>query len=360
MDSYICDIIMLTHNNLDITKKCIESFLSSTKIPCQLIIIDNASSDGTPEYLVSLENKRNYPVKVILNKENKGFIRGVNQGIVISSAPYVCLANNDLIFTAGWLDEIILLFENNSQIGILNPNSNNLGVLPILGAPLAEFSEKLRKKYSGVFIEMPFSIGFCMVIRRELIGKIGGLDEEFCPMFFEDSDYSLRAHKAGYLVGVARGSYVLHKEHTSINQLGSEKEEIFKKSQENYLKKWGKALRIAWILNSYEKLKNNLPEAIRLARDGNYLWFFTRGEVIREDIFRNGHFFEHSGVQFVRFSNFLDLIWKLFKKKKKYDLIITDNKLLQKIFKKLDYNVDSLADIEVINKIKFFDKEVKL
>jgi GT2 family glycosyltransferase len=351
---------MLTHNNLDTTKKCLESFISSTKIPCQLIIIDNASSDGTPQYLLSLQNKKDYPLKVILNGENKGFIRGINQGIAISKAPYVCLANNDLIFTTGWLDEIILLFEKNSQIGILNPNSNNLGVLPISGASLAEFSEKLRKKYSGVFIEMPFDIGFCMVIRRELIDKIGGLAEELCPMFFEDSDYSLRAHQAGYLVGVARGSYVLHKEHVSISQLGPEKEEIFKRSRKTYLKKWGKALRIAWILDSYEKVKSNLLEAIRLAREGNYIWFFTREELIREDIFKASHFFEHSGIQFIKFKNFVDLAWKIFKKKKKYDLIITDSNFLQKVFRKLNYNVDSLADKEVINKIKFFDKEVKL
>ena len=54
-----------------------------------------------------------------------------------------------------------------------------------------------------------------MLIRRSLIDKVGGLSEEFMPMFFEDTDYSMKSNQAGYKVGVAKKSYVWHQEHAS-------------------------------------------------------------------------------------------------------------------------------------------------
>ena len=104
-------MIVLSWNRLDITKNFVESFWSNTSVSSRLIIIDNASSDGTIEYLSSLKDSSNRTLKIIFNKENKGFAGGMNQGIAISDAPYVCLANNDLLFTKGWLEEIINIFQ---------------------------------------------------------------------------------------------------------------------------------------------------------------------------------------------------------------------------------------------------------
>jgi len=356
----VCDIIIPTWNQLETTKECIGSLIASASMPLQLIVVDNASTDGTQEYLSSIKERENCAITLILNSENKGFVRGINQGLGISKAPYVCFANNDLIFTKGWIDEIILLFKNNSKIGVLNPNSNNLGVMPPLGIPLDRFAGDLNYRYSGIFVEMPFCIGFCMVIKRELIDKIGGLSDEFYPMFFEDTDYSMRAKKEGYLVGMSKASYVLHKEHTSISKLGLEKEEIFKRSREIYLKKWGKDLRIAWIVNNYDELKNNLVEGLELARAGNYVWFITKVGMDREGIFRYNRLSEHSGVQFLRSHNFFDILWKILKKKKKYDLVITNSKFLEIILRMLGYKVTSTVKAEQINKIKLRIKKEQI
>ncbi|MFH1901676.1 MAG: glycosyltransferase, partial [Candidatus Omnitrophota bacterium] len=110
------DIIALTWNNKQVTRDFVESFLGNTAISTRLIIIDNGSSDGTTEYLSSLKDSGNCIIKVVLNRENKGFVGGMNQGIEASNAPYVCLANNDLIFTKGWLEEIISVFKKYDNI----------------------------------------------------------------------------------------------------------------------------------------------------------------------------------------------------------------------------------------------------
>lgn len=306
-----CDVIVLSWNRRDLTKSFVESFLSSTITPTRLIIIDNDSSDNTPEHLESLRDTDNCKFQVILNKENIGFVRGMNQGIAFSDAPYVCLANNDLIFNKGWLEEIINIFEKYPEVGLLSPNSNNLG------APKPAPDEK------GVFAELPFVVGFCMVIKREVIDKVGALSDEFYPMFFEDSDYSLKAVKAGYRIGVARGSFVWHEEHASWETQAREKEAIFRKNRDTFNKKWGKIQRIAWVVNNADEVITNLSRAVEISREGNYLWFMVKGENLnRPEIFKKAGLIEHCGINFIRYNNKLDLWWKILKKKKKYDKII--------------------------------------
>jgi len=340
--SYLCDVVVLTWNQLDIIREFVKSFLSNTTLPSRLIIVDNGSTDGTKEYLLSLNDTSNCKFKIVLNEENKGFVGGMNQGIEISSAPYVCLANNDLLFTKGWLKEVISIFQKYPNVGVLNPNSSSLGRTPLGKTSLEDFAAQLKDKQKGLFVETPFCIGFCMIIKREVINKVGALSEEFYPIFFEDSDYSMKALKAGYLIGVARGSYVWHKEHASFKQMNRNKEKFFVKNRSVFQKKWGKILRIAYIMNDGKELSAELDKGINLARDCNYIYFFIKNlDKERAAIFKEHGVFFHSGVSFVKFGNIFDLVWKILRKKKgkKYDLIVSKDKFLQRIFSRLGIKI---------------------
>ena len=350
---YVCDVIMLTWNQLETTKVCIESYFKNTIVSTRLIVIDNASDDPTRIYLSSLKDTANCKIQVIFNKENLGFVRGMNQGIEISDAPYICLANNDLIFTKGWLKEIIDVFDKYKSIGVINPNSNNLGAVPGKDIFLKSFADKLKEKSRGTFVEMPYCIGYCMVILKQVIEKIGGLSDEFYPMFFEDTDYSLKAKKAGYLIGMAKASYVVHNEHSSTGKIGKKKEEIFCKSKETFIKKWGKMLRIAWVINDDQSVDSVLKEGVELARNGNFIWIFVknfRGKT--EEIFSKNNLIEHSGIKFLKYKGSLELMWKILKKKKKYDIIITSNKRVNNIFTKFGKKTLESLNKEEINKVK--------
>lgn len=351
--NYICDVIMLTWNQLDITKRCIESFLSKTDAPSRLIVIDNDSRDGTKEYVASLKDTPKHKVKVVLNKENRGFVGGMNQGIEISSAPYVCLANNDLVFTREWLKEIISVFNNYEKVGVLNPNSNSLGEYLPQGFSLDEFAQDLKNRHSSVFIEMPFCAGFCMVIKREVISRVGGLSPEFAPFFFEDTDFSMKAQNAGFLVGMAKASYVWHKGSSSVNKLGKKKEEFFARSRRIFFKKWGRILRVAWVINDERDLDNSLCKAVEVARGGNFVWAFTKNAIDdKEIIFEKNNCLVHSGIGFIRYGNMMGLLWNILKKKKKYDLIISSDKFINLVFGKLGYVVLRDFDKDRIDSIK--------
>jgi GT2 family glycosyltransferase len=320
------DIVVLTWNHIEITKKFFDSLLFNTSLKIKIIVVDNGSIDGTRKYLGELKERLADKLEVVLNQENRGFVRGVNQGLAVSTAPYVCLANNDLIFTNGWLDEMVGLFESNKSIGILNPNSNNLGTHIMEKGSVESLAIELKNRYGGVFAEMPFCIGFCMVMRREIIDKSKGLSEDYIPMFFEDSDISMKAKEMGYLIGVAKGAYVWHKEHGSFRE-GSESAQIFKKSRITFEKKWGKTLRIALVEDSYKDLLNDMNCAIKLGRQGNFVTFYIKNiDVLREDVFKFLNIYDHSAVQFKKFISYSSLILQILVKKKKFDLIILKNK----------------------------------
>jgi len=313
------------------TKNFIESFWSNASVSSRLIIIDNASTDGTVEYLSLLKDSSDRALKIVFNKENKGFVGGMNQGMAISDAPYVCLANNDLLFTKGWLEEIVNIFQRYPQIGLLNPNSNNLGErFCEKEISLYNFANDIRNKYRGVFIEMPFCIGFCMVIKRDVINKIGALSEDFYPAFFEDSDYSLRTVKAGYRIGMAKGSYVWHKEHASFDKMDKKKTEgLFKRNREIFVKKWGRILRVACICHHTKQVDQHAQDITEVARQGNYVNIFCKKEKV----------IDHSGVKCMVYKTMFDLIWKILIKKKRYDVVITDNTFLYNVFKVCGYYV---------------------
>ena len=335
----------MTWNQKALTRDFMVSFFAHTAVPCRLIVIDNGSSDGTGEYLTSIKGTETVKILLVLNSENKGFAGGMNQGLELTDAPYVCFANNDLIFTKGWLEEVISVFESNKKIGILNPNSNNLGAHPENLGKIDVFAGELQNKFKGVFAEMPFCVGFCMFIRREVIDKVGGLSAEFSPVFFEDTDYSLKALKAGYLIGVAKGSYVWHKEHASVDRLGKKKEAYFSKSRELFRKKWGKILRIIFVAGGENEIDEIIFDAINLARNGNYVWVAVRNlRTAQSDIFFRRNLIEHSGVRFFGYRNISSLIWKIMVKKKRYDAVITRDRFAGMILKSMKFVVFRLFD----------------
>ncbi len=103
-----CDLILLTWNRPDLLKPCIERILRSTRLPCRLLIVDNASTDPEARaYLPTIRGTEWVDTEVIIRPSNDGFSIGMNEGMARSTAPWVCLLNNDILVTEGWLEEML-------------------------------------------------------------------------------------------------------------------------------------------------------------------------------------------------------------------------------------------------------------
>lgn len=271
-----CDIIIPVWNQLTFTKDCIESIKRNTSGEYRLIIIDNASDDETGKYLESIKLSAGKPVTLIRNDENMGFVKAANQGMTASDAHFVCILNNDTIVAKGWLNEMIDIANSAGDIGIVNPSSNNLGQKPADGEPVDLYAEKISKS-SGQHVELGAAIGFCMLIKREVIRKIGLFDEIYGMGNFEDTDFSRKAVKEGYKCVRACGAYVYHRESSSFSKVKTFDED-FNRNKEIFEFRWGKPKRIAYILDMYDAniLKRLAADSMKLARSGNWIWFFTK------------------------------------------------------------------------------------
>ncbi len=321
-DKPACDIVIPVWNQLEYTKECLRALFKSTSFPFRLIVVDNASDAPTAQYLDSVKEKNPEQVSLIRNNENMGFVKAVNQGIKVSCASYVCLLNNDTQVASDWLREMIEVAEARDDIGIVNPNSNTLGWKPKKRQSLEAAAQEL-KSYSGEYSRLPWACGFCMLIKRKVIQEIGLFDEIYGMGTFEDADFSKRAQAAGLFSVCAKAAYVEHRERRSFIKF-KKFDRDFQRNRQIFFSKWGKIERVLYILTKHnpayaEKVS---AEAVKLACEGNIVWIFLK------DKNRQG-INEHSNVYIYNLpKHFFDLvsIWRVLKRKKKFDRIYVDDK----------------------------------
>ena len=326
-----CDIVIPVWNQLSFTKDCIDSVKKNTGSGYRLVIIDNASDDETKHYLEALTKKDEPKVLLIRNDVNVGFVKAANEGMRASDSKFVCVLNNDTIVTKDWLKEMAAIADSGKDIGIVNPSSNNLGQKPSGGEPIEHYAEKIRQQ-KGLSVELGAAIGFCMLIKREVIEKIGPFDEIYGMGNFEDTDFSRRAIKEGYRCVRSCGAYVYHRENTSFGKVKTFDED-FRRNKEIYDFRWGRPKRIAYVLDSYDantlmKLEN---DSVKLARGGNWVWYFLKERVKVPN---------HSNIITVTppAQHFhLATAFKILKKKKRFDEIYVGEEAFGKVLEKLSF-----------------------
>lgn len=214
-DNARVSIIILNYNGLAYLKDCLTSLKAQTYPNFRIIVCDNASKDGSVEFLT-----KNFPdVTLIGNRENLGFAEGNNVAMDFALKQgdnYIFLLNNDTLVEPDALSKLVETAESDGFIGVVGPmvldlkNKNFVQEAGMLidkfGYPIpAKDEENPSQRVSEVF----FVSGCAMLIKREVLLKIGCFDEEYF-MFAEDLDLCWRAQLAGYKILVNKASRIYH------------------------------------------------------------------------------------------------------------------------------------------------------
>lgn len=234
-------IIILTYNNLDKTKDCIESIRKYTdKDSYEIIVVDNNSTDDTKLFLEEQDD-----IKVIFNEVNMGFPKGCNIGIANSEETYdILLLNNDTIVTKNWLSNLKKCLYSDKKIGAVGAVSNNGANLQGVDFTYNDFDEMqnlaLKNNISDVrkWEEKVCLIGYCLLIKREVMDKLKGLDEGYTPGYIEDNDLSLNIIKLGYKLMLCHDSFIHHYLGTSFRKDEDKFNKIILKNRDYFEKKW--------------------------------------------------------------------------------------------------------------------------
>ena len=274
-------IIIACWNQVEFTRHCIASLRRHTRRrPWELVVVDNGSTDGTADYLAGVSDMASVPVTVIKNATNRGFPAAINQGLKAARGEYLVLLNNDVVVTDGWLGQLIglvnaerssvvsgplsVVAEGSAEtalsslptaycvlptakpIGLSGPMSNYAAPPQLVeNVPYRDlhgmhaFARKWRDEHRGKWFTTGKLSGFCMLMKRAVYEKIGGLDERFGLGFFDDDDLAERARRAGFGLAVAHDLFVHHFGSRTFQGNGVDAGKLLDENARRFAEKWG-------------------------------------------------------------------------------------------------------------------------
>lgn len=252
----VVSVIVLTYNNLELTKACLASLERNSDYPnLEVIVVDNKSTDDSPAYLRQWAQATSLKHKLILNDTNKGFAGGNNDGLQAASGDYLIMLNNDTVVTPGWVRTLLAHFKVNPNLGLLGPVTNNIGneakINIAYNSPedMEVKAAAYTRAHMGQSLKLRTVAFFCVMMSRDTYEKVGLLDVAFGRGFFEDDDYCRRVEQIGRDILCADDVFVHHHLSASFNQLkAQEKQALFDDNKRIYEAKWG-----PWIPHSYRK-----------------------------------------------------------------------------------------------------------
>jgi len=237
-------LVIPVYNQLLHTMQCLESMLRLPDKAGELIVVDNASSDGTPEYLKGIDG-----ITVIPNACNLGCAKAWNQGIQASKGDV-----NDIIVTSGWLPALLHFMEESGH-GIVSPAMREGPLDYELDSYAAEFTAACRTA------TRPGFLGPCMLVRRGVFDQIGLFDEGFIYGGCEDVDFLWRAQKAEITAGVTGSAFIHHFGMITQNTVKRTESKAYPaQNLTHFRNKWGRTVRGNWFQRRWARLRERWTE----------------------------------------------------------------------------------------------------
>ncbi len=199
VDQMNATIVIPVFNQLPYTRQCLDSLNASGCADTAIVVIDNASTDGTREYLASRPSLR-----TIRNLENRACAAAWNQGFQTSTTPWTVFLNNDVVLPAGWLENLIV-FAEKEKVQIACPAMGE----GELNYDLEKYAQNFTARMKTVH-RFNKAHGACFLVHRRVFETIGGFDENFRKGGNEDVDFFMRARLAGFRLAWTGCSYIHH------------------------------------------------------------------------------------------------------------------------------------------------------
>ncbi len=228
LDAPVVSVCIVTYHARDVLRECLVSLQENTRLPFEVIVVDNGSADGVAEML-----HQEFPqVHYIQNDHNTGYTFPMNQALKAGRGQFLMQLNPDTVILPEAVDRLVAFMQTHPEIGISGPKVLNRDLTlqkPCRRGdprPWAVFTyffglsalfphSRLFGQYLVSYMDEDVThpvagvAGSCMLIRRQVVDQIGYLDERFFA-YQEDADYCYRARQAGWQVYYVPQSQIIH------------------------------------------------------------------------------------------------------------------------------------------------------
>ena len=253
-------LVIAVYNQLLHTMQCLESMLRLPDKVGELIVVDNASTDGTPDYLKGIDG-----ITVIRNATNLGCAKAWNQGIQASKGDVIGILTNDIVVPPGWLPALLHFMEQTGH-GIVSPAMREGPLDYELDKYAVAFTAACR---TATRLGL---LGPCMLIKRDVFDKIGLFDEEFSYGGCEDLDFLWRAQRAEVTAAVTGSAFVHHFGMITQNAVKRTESKAYPaQNLAHFRRKWGRTVRGNWLQRRWTRLKERWTERYERFRYGHAL-----------------------------------------------------------------------------------------
>ncbi|MBA4387921.1 MAG: hypothetical protein C0404_08060 [Verrucomicrobia bacterium] len=228
--SELISVITLTHNKLEVTRRCLPGLLAGSHAPLEIVVVDNGSTDGTVEWLAAFAKEaRNSGVKFarILNKKNAGCSTARNQALEKARGTKIVFADNDVTLRSrNWLQTLSQTLEDDACTAMAGPKLvyprkpydiqfaggavSKSGRVQFIGRGESNGDPRFNKR-----CEVQWFASACLMVRKAVLDDVGGFDEAFNPVQFEDTDLCYRVRSRGYRIVYEPSAEMYHFESTT-------------------------------------------------------------------------------------------------------------------------------------------------
>ena len=267
-------LVLPAFNGVDFTRAFLDSWAGTGAAGAGLIIVNDASTDGTREFLDGLGEPK---VQVVHNPENLGYAASCNLGASLAEADVLCFLNNDLLLEAGWLAPMLEGLDTLPDAGVVgcvqfNPATSlvdHAGMYFDLEGLPRHAGHKFGRVAPGACTQWSAVTAACFVIRKAVFEKVGGFDTAY-RNGYEDVDLCMRLREQGYRHYVANRSRIFH----HVSQSPGRKLHEDRNAQV-FMERWGEVTRQLgrqeWP-REYLRICRNRPGKIRPGKLLKALW----------------------------------------------------------------------------------------
>lgn len=240
----VASVLLVAHGACDWTLRALSALAEHTPEPHEVILVDNASVDGTPERVRAAHPE----VRVVENAANAGFGPANNQAAALASAPVLVLLNTDALVQPGWLPALLGALDAPGTGAVVPMLLHLDGTLQEAGALLAADGTVIAHG-DGADADDPayrfpravdFGAAACMAVRADLFAQLGGFDDRYAPAYYEDADLCLRLRAAGWATRYAPAARVVHARYGSSSS--ERASELSERNRARFVERWGGAL----------------------------------------------------------------------------------------------------------------------